>query len=216
MWTEAGREKARQTRIVPLKKGFDETTNDLAYIVGTLMGDGHLDRHRGVFSLGSIDREFTNAFASAVLRQFGRTPHFEEYPASRMKTGYLRQPQTRAVFYSRPAHTFLRTICNEKWVRNLSYEQSLAWVRGAWDSEGSVSRITSDRLRVKFGVKNETFARLYKEALEDALDFQTLHLYHLSSGIWCVDLWNGTDIQRFFESVKPTIERKRKIFLGAS
>jgi hypothetical protein len=109
----------------------------------------------------------------------------------------------------------MRRIENDAWVRGLSRKNKIAWIRGAWDSEGSVSVNNSDDrfLNVNFAVKDKEFARLFRDMLREAAGIKSTMSF---VGVqWKVSICNTADTLKFYEIVQPTIQRKRAKFEGA-
>lgn len=199
----------------PLKQGYCQLTEDLAYIVGVLMGDGHLAKDRII--LNSVDAEFVGAFYETIQRQFGRSASIYQVPAVRKvspsngKT-YLCQPQVRLQFASVEAVTFLEGVRSSDWVSRLPVKYKIAWLRGIWDSEGSITKAkVKNHWMVAFAIRNETLAALYQQTLAEALSI-TATLTKSKNQMWVVYFGKLHDVVRFYHGVQPTIQRKRARF----
>lgn len=217
--------KATSSKPGPLRSDWKRTSPELAYIAGVLMGDGHIvpsENPAAGLRLNVVDEDFADEFSQALEEQFGRLARkYKRATRCMIVNGrkYNCQNQFHIQFYSKDVAAFAKTL-DETWVRQLPPEYKIAWLRGAWDSEGSVyKRRDGKRLTVEFGgVSEEWFAKLFSDALheigiEAKVSSPQVYGPKLKSR-WRVRIHDQEDVRRFFRLVNPTIARKRKLFEG--
>lgn len=220
--SKARKEIGLQNRIALLPM-YHETTDGLAYIVGVLMGDGYLSKGQ-VVGLNVTDQEFAQAFASALATQFGRVSSVKPYRPKSVLTmikGGIRagslitskRLQHRVKLHSVEAAQFLERIRSKDWVFRLTKGQRISWLRGAWDSEGSIYRRTdSNTWVVQFSVKEGWFGRLFARVLAESVGIIAGVAHYESDNQWHISFARLPDVVRFFDIVQPTIQRKRERF----
>ncbi len=170
---------------------------ELAYIVGVVVGDGHLSREGKVVQHVK-DWEFADAFGDALEKQFGG--HISKFGTG---DGCL-----RVQLASHIATDFLRSIISPDWVMSLPPELKISWLRGLWDSEGSISW-SGNKCCVALGMMNEQCVFLYSSILE----LMGIHTRpHVYNRVWTVTFAGLSDVVRFYGLVQPTIKRKRHLF----
>ena len=208
-----------RSNAIPLRRGFGTATEGLGYIVGVSMGDGYLGKYE--IRLQTVDREFAQAFGDAVGRQFGRVPSLRDKPGGPWispingKT-YIRDSTTNALLVSKPAADFLRSVMNEDWVRGLPRKGKLGWLRGIWDSEGSITRDRKGPYwRVLFSVGDERIARTYVDVLRELTGIDIPLHYEAGRRQWHCSFGRIESVVKFFRIVEPTIGRKRSHFARA-
>lgn len=211
--------KANMTkaRMKPLKIGFNLPTEDLAYIVGVLMGDGWF--RPNAVGLATIDREFSDAFTRALVRQFGRTVKHWVTPSKPMhdpRTGkmYISKRQFVVLMFSIEAKRFLETILTLDWIRGLGKTQKAAWIRGLWDSEGNIyERKHNFGWEVGLTSSDKDTVYLYCELLQEIGGIQS-HIYRRTDrdSLWNVRFGCIDAVVRFYGVVQPTIRRKLERF----
>lgn len=190
------------------KAGYMEVTEDLAYIVGVIMGDGTLTH--GMLKLAVVDRDFATTFKTAVEQQFGISCSVREAPpftAVRNGHVYLFQAQVIVTLHCVHVMNFLRTIVSSKWVRALPSGHKIAWLRGAWDSEGSINWSGTSWV-VRFSVRSRTFAKLFRDVLKEACTIEPRFSYYAKGDMWRLAVSQLNDVVRFYLITKPTIRRK--------
>ena len=195
----------REVALSRLRPGWNETTPELAEIVGMLWGDGWTTA-RGTLGLAikAEDRAFPERQKSLWRKQFGLS-------ASMGETGGMIQIQMN----SRPIAEFLRSI-NVEWVKFLERDSLLAWIRGVWDSEGSISKNKEENTwRVQWVSCDHEFALLYAWVLENSLAVKAKCLGPYKQGDYRVTFSHLQDVVRFYQEVNPTIPRKRSKFKAA-
>lgn len=189
-----------------LKKGYDKITKELAYITGVLMGDGYLTKD-GI-GLETIDKEFADEFARCVEKQFNLKPsiyYYKKKPMVDWRNGktYQRKPTYTVRQRSILMHKYLVTIDNLEFVDNLSRELRIVWLRGVWDSDGSLDKRSG---QVLFYNKYIDLIELYQKLLLE-IDIPSKYYQNFSTNVYRCYFARRYQ-QRFFEIVKPTIKRK--------
>lgn len=206
--------KMNKERAFSLSTGWTKSTKDLAYVIGVLLGDGTITR--GGIQLQSIDREFINAFADACERQFGLKRHLYKYPGRRIRfpggKEYDTRPTVMVSFHSSRLRDWLLTRWPyiDKWIRNLNRDQRIAWLRGIWDSEGSIDK---NGTTVLWYNNSNLLTRLYTDTLLEYLEISArVRLHGNKRTVW---FCHAQRITRFYNMVQPTIIRKRVRFQEA-
>jgi hypothetical protein len=108
---------------------------NLAYILGVLKGDGHLDENSIVLDVKDID--FALNFKKAVEVEFQKEGKLHFY-----------DNLWRALLHSRTVVKYLKNIDIFHSIRNSSKKAKAAFLRGMFDSEGSAY------CNIKYGVTN--------------------------------------------------------------
>lgn len=197
----------------PLSLNATVVTPNLAYIIGVLMGDGSLyGGSRIELGVNIGDKEFVRAFAAALRCQFSAHTTLREKIDKRNGTRL-----SVCLFTSKLAYEFLKRICTVKWVDSLSTEMKLLWLRGIWDSEGSID-IKATSPNVQFAITDEDVANAYCRALKLCVKVEPhIHRYfytykNTKRPIWHVRIFGRENVLRFYRLVQPTIRRKRRCF----
>lgn len=211
-WAKASginRDTATATRIAlggpPLREDYDRISPDLTYLVGVNMGDGHAAEY--VFCLGVVDEDFADTFEEAARNQFGIHIGRREPKQRNGKISY------RVDIHSVDVARLMKKLSTPEWVLSLNQEYQIAWLRGAWDSEGSVTKSGENGLMVRFGVCDYAFAKLYRDILHVVLgiDRRVLGPYGKSKE-FDVIFSRKSDVETFYHAVQPTILRKVRKF----
>ncbi len=211
--SEATKNNPRRPR--PLVNGHERPSKSLAYIVGVLMGDGWI--RKDGFALTTVDPEFVRAFSAAIRIHFRldvsehrRKPSWMVSPNNGRR--YRRRAQVGAFCGSRLASAFLESVRNEAWVSRLSRTHKLAWIRGVWDSDGSITKqLTGQSWSVRFHNRDPQLAALYRKVLDDATGIIAT-VYRERDGMWIARFGKIEEVARFFDLVAPTIARKCERF----
>lgn len=215
--SEATKNNPRRPR--PLVNGYERPSKSLAYIIGVLMGDAWL--RKDGFALAAVDTEFARAFSAAIRNHFRldvseqrRKPSWMIAPNNGRR--YRRKAQVGVFCGSRLASSFLKSIRNERWVNRLSRDYKLAWIRGAWDSDGSITKqLRGQSWSVRFHNKDPQLAVLYRKVLDDATGI-IASVYREKDGMWIARFGKIEEVVRFFDLVAPTIARKCERFERAT
>lgn len=209
-------------KVVPLPSNYMESTDDLAYIVGVLMGDGHIST-QNLIVLGTVDKEFAEAFRLALGRWLNRKiPELRCYEVGKVKFPDGKLHSCRPVFIasvgSRPASEFLKSLLSmaTTWVRTLPVNFQLSWLRGIWDSEGCIINHRNAGNRLIFGTIDLELTELYREILKTSCGIETALVRSPRkpprSTMWYACSYQKERCIEFFKLVQPTVIRKRVIF----
>ncbi len=91
---------------------------------------------------------------------------------------------------------------------SLPLELKIPWLRGLWDSEGSICW-SGYKCCVALGMKNEDCVFLYSSILEMMGIHTRPRVY---DQVWFVTFAGLSDVVRFYSLVQPIIKRKRHLF----
>jgi len=125
--------KARKINTKPLQN--KDIDRDLAYILGVLMGDGHLSQRRTVLS--AIDKEFVENFKDSLERWSKYKARF--FSRNIKVSGKIKRRKIQWVCY-------LDSVEIEKFLKSFNIsdlrkpEYKVYFIRGFFDSEGSFSK----------------------------------------------------------------------------
>lgn len=195
----------------PLKPDWDKPSEELAYILGVLAGDGSFLKERGSVcgvQMGVIDREFADAVEAAFIKQFGIHVGRSERHNTWLKPTLMYYVKVSSCDVAE----LLEKLDAAEWVRDAPKDMKLAWLRGAWDSEGCITS-HENGWRVTFGVCDEEFARLYRDVLKDACGFgRNVNGPYGKAKEYFVRFSRPEHVKTFYERVQPTICRKRSRF----
>lgn len=178
-----------------LLKEAKQTTPNLGYIVGVLLGDGYFDRGKYGVLLETIDEKFALRFAKSLKEWSGFHVSWREFirryrnrsPKARCKKKYDSQMFKTAI-WSKEAYYFLKKILTDwfSWVKNADRETKLAVIKGFYDSDGSFSRIIRKRrgrssyvkTHLSMGNMNHTLLKFIGTLVEDCLGIKlSLRIY---------------------------------------
>lgn len=206
--------KDRYWNIVILKNGYDKITNDLAYIIGVLYGDGYIIKNGGI-GLQTIDDDFAHAFGDAVFRQFGIESNYYKTKQSELKDWrngktYNRKGTTILQAKSVLIRDFIQKIKNFGFVDKLNKEQKISFLRGLWDSEGSVS-ISGYTTVVQFTHNTFELCELFRKILLEITGIESKIRVHPQKN-HVLYFYRKEHIKNFYEIIQPTIQRKRDKF----
>lgn len=218
-----------------LKKNFTKMTPELAYILGVCMFDAHVCQKDDTICknmsvhgirLESRDVEFNELFARCVEVQIGYKPPTKLYGRSGMKMNI------RGKVYSRANDTYL-TVVNriqftEFIVSKLNLKMELLsyipkqfyrdFIRGAWDSEGSITHHKSGGAHVQWVNTTRWKFDLIYRMLETILPIELFKYVKKNERRqgekirYEIYMYQSDLVRFFFLLVQPTIERKWEIF----
>jgi hypothetical protein len=193
-----------------LKCGYDEITNELSYIIGVMMGDGYISK--GIVGMESVDEDFVLEFKRCMVKQFGLEGH--TYRRNRndlidWRNGktYKRKPTTEFRVISVLLVDFMRKTKNYDFINKLNREQKVYFIRGLWDSEGTVGY-----LWVKFSQKNRELCEIFNSILLEISGISSKITHLKQQDIYNSYFYDMGNISRFYDIIQPTIQRKRLIF----
>lgn len=198
-----------------LKEGYDEITNELAYIMGVMYGDGYIISSGGI-GLQSIDKDFVDYFSSCVERQFGvRISNYTTKPSILKDWRNGREYQRKGTFIMRVVSVLLRdyikSIKNEQFVKKLDISQKKHFLRGLWDSEGSISTTGCTNM-VNFTHNSLEIHKVFCGLVEETCGFKIKTSNLREQGNYVSYFYFREYIRKFYETIQPTIQRKRDKF----
>ena len=119
-------------------------SEDLAYILGVCYGDGHISVSQRRVMLGVVDEDFALKFKETIERWSGFKARF--FQRVQKPDNYIQNRKIQYVTYidSKEAADFLYWF-NINNLSNFDPKMKSAFLRGFFDSEGSISDITSER-----------------------------------------------------------------------
>lgn len=202
-------------------KGYNYVLKpELSYIIGVLLGDGHIVKQGYSLRLNSVDYDFCEAFASAFA-------------------SVLRMQKPPTIIYSPSLKQYIVSVGCKK-LYNLLKDASFHnlkqiiekypahFIRGLADSEGSINkthrRIQHHSYKIKITNTNLELLQYVKFLLERYFDIQSY--INLSNRKGNAHIWNGKliiatkdcyaliigrkeDILKFFNSISFAIQRKK-------
>jgi len=115
-----------------------EITEDLAFILGTIYGDGHIRKSQNTYytiCLNVIDEDFVLEFARAVKDQFKLTSVITKCSIKKYSPNW--NDQFKLACYSKLAATYLKQF-DINILKTYSMKIKAGFVRGFFDSEGHV------------------------------------------------------------------------------
>jgi len=178
-----------------------ELNENLAYIVGVVLGDGWVGyNHHGFYTVGmtSIDYPFIKNFQLALERIGLRVrahPYKNKNPNGH--NGWVLSAYSKE-FY----HWWFSLNWESKRSIAISYPKS--FLRGIYESEGTCFYYHSRRL-IKIVNKNKNVADIIRESMQ-VLDFHPKG--HCDArGYYYVGLYRWKEVERFFELIDPCIKR---------
>ena len=206
-----------------LLKTSYEPSEDLAYILGLILGDGSFryqkskDRTSYVVVYATKDKELMDFF----LDKFERWAGFNPGKVSIIKGGHKKFPKGNYSFYkkayyvqicSRDAWVFLKQFKdNPRLCLTFFPKNSQKWLlKGLWDAEGCIRVPRPRSLRIHFSNSDKNILDLYKRLLEN---FNFKYSIHDVGGCFNIDLLGQSEMKRFIKLIKGiTIKRKAEIF----
>ncbi|KKK52896.1 hypothetical protein LCGC14_3100300, partial [marine sediment metagenome] len=187
---------------------YKQITPELVYIIGVLMGDGYFTKY-GI-GLETIDKEFTDEFERCIKVQFGlksSTYYNEKEPLVDWRNGktYKRKPTYMLRCGSKVVKDFLQELFNYLFVETLDKQLKIHFLRGLWDSEGCYSKVAN---QVLFYTKNENTIKIYSNIIKNVLNLKGRYYKQKYNNVYKYYFGRKLQVQKFFNVVKPTIQRK--------
>lgn len=209
--------------VTALKEGYHKLTEDLAYILGVAMGDGSITLPKrkkrdgydggGTIRLETKDKDFAKEFVRACESQFGVHVSIRLGKPERILVSptngkqYIAKPTVRATMCSADASIWVKSLCTTDQIRKMDLPLQIAWLRGFWDSEGYIDRT---HYTVGIDVNSKELVELYRDILAE-LGIPA-KLSQITSVRFRVSFTRKELVRKFFETVSPTIRRKREVF----
>lgn len=196
-----------------LKTGYKKITNDLAYILGVIYGDGYIISSGGI-GLQVKDEDFADVFSRALKRQFGITPKKYQTKPSIFKDWrngkeYKRKKTYIIRLLSVNLRDFMQEIKNFKTIKKFNKRQKISFLRGLWDSEGSIHSKNTNILN--FTHNDLKICNLFGDLLLEVMGIPS-KIYHSSQGNYILYIYRKEYLKKFYKVIQPTISRKRDIF----
>lgn len=222
----------KENRIVKdLKKGYDKLDNNLAYIIGVLLGDGCLSKSKRKISENSYshriiltvtDKDFALKFKEVFENWSGLKPTFfkETGPsqlASRLVYKNLKKRKNlhHVVFENKKAYIFLGYFIKKELNKIYSSrkEVKINFLRGLYDSEGSVV-YHSNLGRVMISMTDYKIMRMIRKLLYTSVKIRT-KIGKRGNGMGHKDIYfiffGSKKAIKSFSKIGFCIERKRLI-----
>lgn len=175
-------------------------SSDFAWLIGVLLGDGSVFAAASkeyVIALSVTDSEFATAFED-VLEAVGLNPSHYLNVQEYKKDLY----QVRA--HSKRFYNWWKTLDHSD-IEEIAYSYPAAFVRGMYDSEGSLTQRSGWRLSVS-NTEKWLLDLIVSVTVEDAaIEFRGPYT---SSSIHAIYLYRDGDVRHFCDWVEPTIPRK--------
>ncbi len=208
--------------IKKLPKSSYNSSKDLAYIVGLILGDGSFryqqskERTSYVIVYVTKDKELMDFF----LHKFKKWSGFNLEKISIRKGGYKRFPGGRYSYYQK---TYCVQICfREAWIFLKQFKDDPEsclnffpivfqnWLlKGLWDAEGCIRAPRPNSLRIHFSNTNNNIITLYTKLLNN---FNFNYSINKIRGCSNVDVLDQSEMRRFIRLIRGiTIRRKSEI-----
>ena len=206
-----GKHTGRPTK--QLNTGHDRITNELAYIIGVLYGDGYIMKVGGV-GLETVDEEFADEFGRCLKIQFGlnlNKYYNKKKPLKDWRNGktYERNNTYTVRMLSVNLRDFLTKTQTFEFIDRLNHDQKVLFLRGLWDSEGSI--YSSGRVNgVSFTHKTKELCDVYANLVNELCGFRPkIRRNMYSYEIFKAYFYKKEYIRKFYDTVNPTIYRKK-------
>lgn len=190
--------------------------DDLGYILGVMYGDGYIMKQGGI-GLEVKDFDFLNAFKDAVERQFGIKgniydgKHSNIFKDWRNGKTYERQPTKILRVGSILISDYIIKIKNFETVKSFNNTQKIAFLRGLWDSEGSIN-IHPKHVTLNFTHNSLELIELFISLLLETTQIKMTYYQRSSQGNYVAHIQRKEPVILFYNLIQPTIKRKRIIF----
>ena len=195
-----------------------QSTPELAYITGLLLGDGSLrfqkskERKSYVITFTTKDKELMDYF----LEKFSKWSDFKAKTYI-VKGGYKRFPSGKESHYKKTYNT--QISFKRAWIILKKFfdkplmcleffkENHLHWIiKGLWDAEGCAN-VYDNRIRFYFSNKSDEIVTLYKKLLDKRRI--SYRVDKSKQGMYNITISNKFDVLKFFRTIKGiTIKRK--------
>jgi len=204
-------------RTQKLNDNYDKMTDELAYILGVMFGDGYIMVAGGGIGLQSKDEDFTDEFARCITKQFGTRINRYETKSTILKDWRNGKTYNRnKTFIVRTLSVFVRDFIEKSQklsvIETLTISQKIFFLRGLWDSEGAVSK-SGYTNTVNFTHNTEELCNVFSDLVFELCEFRP-KVRHSSKpfNTYVSYFYKKEYIREFFRVVNPTIQRKRDKF----
>lgn len=189
-------------------------TDDLAYILGVMYGDGYIVSKSGI-GLQVKDEDFADCFEKTMERQFNlKSKKYISNGRVLHDWRNNKEYNTQKTFIIRVSSVILRDyiirIKNFETIKSFNNTQKISFLRGLWDSEGSIS-ISSSVSRISFTHNSKELCILFQSLLIQTTGINA-KFYQTTQGNHILYIQHRDNIKRFYEVINPTIKRKRLVF----
>lgn len=204
--------KMKEKKSTPLKKSAYKPSNELSYILGVLVGDGHLGKRR--IGLLCTDEDFILYFAKNLEKWSGLKTKFYKYKNHRYKKGFNYQLYLNSV----KATEFLKQFDLNKNKENPQFTKKInsflknknhkiKFIEGFFDSEGSIrtnNRITLDN-------SNKEIINYIQQLLKKLrINFKIYEeKNHHNKLLYRINIQTKKDIIQFCKLINSSIKRKQ-------
>ncbi len=176
-----------------------EMTENLAYILGVMKGDGYVTHPKGtsnyIVALSVVDREFAESFKTS-LENIGLHPKIYKH----IPNGFSNRPQYRVQAYSIVFVVWYKT----KRLEEIPTKLIQHFIRGFYESEGCLYK---ERGYFKIAMYNMNFALCNTlMSFLRRLDFNPrFHIDKKQCGV--IKLHRRVEVNHFLRFIKPCIKR---------
>lgn len=199
---------------IKIKENYEKMTSNLSYIMGVMLGDGYITASSGI-GLESIDKDFVDKFNESIIHQFGiksKIYHTKKSPLLDWRNGktYKRSDTYILRASSVLLRDFIKRFKSEFNPNELNKNMKIYFLRGLWDSEGSVNQ-SGFTNTVNFTHNTKELCQLFQSILMEVAGIKT-KMRLKPQGNYVLYFYRKEYIKAFYDIIKPTIKRKRAIF----
>lgn len=179
-----------------------------------------LPRYRYSFQLKVVDKDFTCAFAEHLLKTTGRKPclySFKMKPVTSIAGNILKKPYSTTLFkvqlVSKEWYEKLNPLKKDLvWLKETNFEVKMGFLRGLFDSEGSVE---PSRFTITLTNKNVELLTLIRNILFQLEIDSSIYTgrnssIHTERTISRLAIYGRKNAKKFHEQIGFYIERKMK------
>lgn len=181
-----------------------ESSAEKAYIIGCLVGDGHINKENYSIKLSVIDEEFRDEFQISLSS-------FIRKNRDKISTGIDEShtsDQYYCILHGKELVDHIMKYVSEwrSWIEEFNKRQKLFLCRGLWDSEGSVT----EKGTIRFHNTDEELINLYEHCLTETTAIPSDGITR-SRQEGLITLYLEKQYNRwFYINVSPTIQRKNE------
>lgn len=200
-------------------------TPDLSYLVGCIVGDGCFDPHENHYRLkiSEQNKEQLKRLKLLFINIFDVNVSLKNEGSGRTKSNFI-------ILHSKPIFRFFRNVLGVKVgkvpeiMKNTSIKNKKAFIRGVFDTEGSVDK-NYLRSRIRFFQKSEAFLQNIMKILKEiGIDVNGPYHhskypsqnFHYFSEWYSIEIRRKSEILKFIEDVGSFhVEKQPKMILLA-
>jgi hypothetical protein len=101
---------------------------------------------------------------------------------------------------------------NYEFIDKLNKEQKTWFLRGLWDSEGTINIVVNVSAQVRFSQKDVKLCELFSKLLLEITGIPSKISSSNMQTLYNSYFYKREYIIKFYDIIQPTIQRKRKIF----